>query len=113
MYVHRAVSAGPLVASPLGSETNIRYLCSPGILSSIWGLPNLGRNFGIISYTAFFGTTVFSYLYAFVAARHVATDETACAGVECWRSTFWISTSTSLLACCTALVLWRRWRHRV
>ncbi|KAH9901081.1 MFS general substrate transporter [Cubamyces lactineus] len=102
---------------PLSVGTGIAYGCTftvlPGILSSIWGLPNLGRNFGIISYTAFLGTTIFSYLYAFVAARHVAPDENACVGVECWRSTFWIGTSTSLLACCAALVLWRRWRHRV
>ncbi len=83
------------------------------MLSSIWGLPNLGRNFGIISYTAFVGTTVFSYIYAFVAARHVAPGENACAGVQCWRATFWVGTATSLLACGAALFLWRRWRHRV
>ncbi|KAL7283517.1 hypothetical protein ACG7TL_002950 [Trametes sanguinea] len=85
----------------------------PGVLSSIWGLPNLGRNFGIISYTAFFGTTIFSYIYAFIAERHVPPGDNACIGVECWQSTFWISTATSLVACCSALILWRKWRHRV
>ncbi len=86
---------------------------SPGILSSIWGLANLGRNFGIISYTAFVGTTVFSYLYAFVAARHVAPGETACTGAACWRSTFWIGTATEAVAFGASFVLWRRWRARV
>ncbi|KAI0780778.1 MFS general substrate transporter [Trametes elegans] len=102
---------------PLSVGTGIAYGATftvlPGILSSIWGLQNLGRNFGIISYTAFVGTPIFSYLYAFVAARHVAPDEAACMGVQCWRATFWISIATSLLACGAALVLWRRWRHRV
>ncbi|KAI8998501.1 MFS general substrate transporter [Trametes punicea] len=102
---------------PLSVGTGVAYGSTftilPGILSSIWGLPNLGRNFGIISYAAFVGTTLFSYMYAFVAARHVAPGENACIGVECWRSTFWISTVTCLLAGCASLVLWRRWRHRV
>ena len=87
--------------------------CSPGVLSSIWGLKNLARNFGIVSYTAFVGTTIYSYLYAFVAARHVAPSETACMGKACWRTTFWISTGTSVVAFCAAFVLWRRWRARV
>ena len=83
------------------------------MLSSIYGLDNLGRNFGIISYTAFVGTTVFSYLYAFVADRHVAPGADACAGVECWRATFWTAVGTSLVACAAAVVLWQRWRARV
>ncbi|KAI0636820.1 MFS general substrate transporter [Trametes polyzona] len=102
---------------PLSVGTGIAYGATftvlPGVLSSIWGLPNLGRNFGIISYTAFVGTTVFSYIYAFVAARHVPPGENACVGVECWRATFWVSTATSLLACGAAVVLWRRWKDRV
>ncbi|KAI0831467.1 MFS general substrate transporter [Trametes gibbosa] len=102
---------------PLSVGTGIAYGATftvlPGILSSIWGLPNLGRNFGIISYAAFVGTPIFSYLYALVAARHVPPGQTACTGVQCWRATFWIGTATSLLACGAAAVLWRRWRHRV
>ncbi|TBU65667.1 MFS general substrate transporter [Dichomitus squalens] len=85
----------------------------PGILSSIWGLNNLGRNFGYISYAAFIGTTVFSYLYAFIAARHVPPGETACKGVRCWQSTFWISVGMAIVACIVSFVLWRRWRARV
>ncbi|KAH9857031.1 MFS general substrate transporter [Lenzites betulinus] len=102
---------------PLSVGTGIAYGATftvlPGIMSSIWGLPNLGRNFGIISYAAFVGTPVFSYLYALVAARHVAPGETACTGVQCWRATFSIGAATSLLACGAGVVLWRRWRHRV
>ncbi|TFK86903.1 MFS general substrate transporter [Polyporus arcularius HHB13444] len=102
---------------PLSVGTGFAYGSTftvlPGILSSIWGLKHLARNFGITSYTAFAGTTIFSYLYAFVAARHVAPSETACIGKECWRSTFWISTATTAIAFCAAFVLWRQWRARV
>ncbi|KAI0720940.1 major facilitator superfamily domain-containing protein [Cerioporus squamosus] len=102
---------------PLSVGTGFAYGSTftvlPGILSSIWGLKNLARNFGITSYTAFAGTTIFSYLYAFIAARHVAPSETACIGKECWRSTFWISTATTTIAFCAAFVLWRQWRARV
>ena len=85
----------------------------PGVLSSIYGLGNLARNFGIISYTAFVGTTIFSYLYAFIAAQHVSPGETACTGLQCWRLTFWISVATSIVACCASFLLWRTWRARV
>ncbi|CDO72862.1 hypothetical protein BN946_scf185002.g47 [Trametes cinnabarina] len=97
----------------IGIAYGSTFTVLPGILSSIWGLPNLGRNFGIISYTAFVGTTIFSYIYAFIAARHVPPGENACVGTECWRTTFWASTAASLVACCAALVLWKKWRHRV
>ncbi|KAI9065126.1 MFS general substrate transporter [Trametes sanguinea] len=97
----------------IGIAYGSTFTVLPGVLSSIWGLPNLGRNFGIISYTAFVGTTIFSYLYAFIAERHVPPGENACIGVGCWQSTFWISAATSLVACCSALVLWKKWKHRV
>ncbi|KAI1794508.1 MFS general substrate transporter [Ganoderma leucocontextum] len=102
---------------PLSVGTGIAYGSTftilPGILSSIWGLNNLGRNFGYISYAAFVGTTVFSYLYAFIASRHVAPGQAACDGVKCWQSTFGIGIGTSLLACFASFVLWRRWKARV
>ena len=82
-------------------------------MSSIWGLNHLGRNFGYISYAAFVGTTVFSYLYAFIASRHVVPGQAACDGVKCWQSTFGISIGTSLLACFAAFVLWKQWKARV
>ena len=87
--------------------------CRPGILSSIWGLNNLGRNFGYISYAAFVGTTAFSYLYASIASRHVTPGQPACDGVKCWQSTFGIGIGTSPLACFASFVLWRRWEARV
>ncbi|TFY65489.1 hypothetical protein EVJ58_g1957 [Rhodofomes roseus] len=85
----------------------------PSILSSIWGAPNQGRNFGFVSYTCFFGTTAFSYLYAFVADSHTAPGEGACHGIQCWQTTFWLGSAASLLATCFAIVLWRKWRSRV
>jgi len=85
----------------------------PSIVSSIWGAPNQGRNFGFISYTCFFGTTAFSYLYAFVADSHTAPGDGVCHGVQCWETTFWLSSAASLLATGFAAVLWRKWRSRV
>ncbi|KAH9934659.1 MFS general substrate transporter [Fomitopsis serialis] len=85
----------------------------PSILSSIWGAPNQGRNFGFVSYTCFFGTATFSYLYAFVADSHTAPGEGVCHGVQCWETTFWLSSAASLLATGFAAVLWRKWNSRV
>ena len=88
------------------------FTALPGIVSSVWGLSNLGRNFGIITYAPFIGTPFFSYLYAFVSASH-ATDGEVCKGTQCWRLTFAVTTIASLSAFVVSIVLWRRWKGRV
>lgn len=84
----------------------------PGIVSSIWGSCDFGRNFGMITYAPFIGTPLFSYLYAFVSA-HNNVGGGVCTGVTCWSLTFWVGTSTSLLAFVTSIFLWRRWKELV
>ncbi|OCH95034.1 MFS general substrate transporter [Obba rivulosa] len=96
-----------------GSVYGTIFTLLPSIMASIWGLPNLGRNFGIISYAAFIGTPIFSYLYAFVVARHTTPGGRACEGVQCWKLTFGLSVGTTLIATCLTILLWRRWRSRV
>lgn len=91
----------------------LTVLCRPSILSSIWGAPNQGRNFGFVSYACFCGTTAFSYLYAFVADSHTTAGEDVCRGPQCWQTTFWLSSAASLLAIFFTGVLWRKWRSRV
>lgn len=96
-----------------GIVYGLSFTIVPGILSSIWGLPNLGRNFGIVSYAPFVGTTAFSYLYAFVSARQTTPEQTTCEGVQCWTATFWLCTALAVVAASLASILWRRWRGRV
>ncbi|CAL1704917.1 unnamed protein product [Somion occarium] len=97
----------------IGIVYGTTFTILPSILSSIWGLPNLGRNFGIISYAPFVGTTLFSYLYAFVAAAFTSPSEDTCSGVICWRLTFWLSTMLAVAAAGGSLILWRKWSGRV
>jgi hypothetical protein len=85
---------------------------SPSIVSSVWGFKNLGRNFGILMYAPFTGTPMFSYFYAFVSQSH-AQGQGMCRGPECWQSTFYLTTVTSLLAVAIAATLWRQWRGRL
>lgn len=96
----------------------------PGILTSIWGPQNLGRNFGVISYAFFFGTSLFSYLYAFVSEQHTGHGGTEdvcegkdcanlCVGTQCWEATFAVGISMLVLAAGGAGVLWRAWRGRI
>ncbi|KZT11258.1 MFS general substrate transporter [Laetiporus sulphureus 93-53] len=102
---------------PLSVSTGIAngtvFTMLPSILSSIWGSPNQGRNFGFVSYTCFFGTTAFAYLYAFVADSHTASDDGVCHGAQCWRLTFWLSAVAALLSTCFSFLLWRKWKARV
>ncbi|KAF8552588.1 MFS general substrate transporter [Imleria badia] len=87
----------------------------PSLLSSIWGFPNLGRNYGILFYVPFFGTPTFSYLYAFISDAHVSgsNQDGVCRGPGCWTLTFEVSTLAAALACGTSVYLWRAWKGRV
>ena len=84
---------------------------SPGILSSIWGIRNLGRNFGVLALSPLLGTPPFSLLYSYVAASH--TDGGICEGVRCWQLTFWINAGCAVTALGLSLLLWNRWKDRV
>ena len=84
---------------------------SPGILSSIWGIQNLGRNFGVFVFSPLIGTPAFSLLYSCIAAGH--TNGGICEGVHCWRLTFWIIAGCGVVAFSLSLLLWRRWKDRV
>ncbi|KAH8117341.1 MFS general substrate transporter [Phellopilus nigrolimitatus] len=89
------------------------FTALPGIVSGVWGLPNLGRNFGIITYAPFLGTPLFSYLYAFVTAAHTSESEGVCTGARCWRLTFGISIAAATTSLLVSVGLWKRWKGRV
>lgn len=84
----------------------------PSLLSSVWGIENLARNFGVLIYAPFIGTPAFSYLYAFNAASH-SNDGVICKGVECWSTTFSWYTAVAIIACGVTGYLWRSWRDQV
>ena len=122
LWVVRYVTCYFVIASHLFADfagsigTGVAYgaffTALPGIISSVSGLPNLGRNFGIITYAPFLGTPIFSYLYAFIAAAH-ADESGICTGTSCWRSTFGISIGAAVLSVILSVVLWKRWKGRV
>lgn len=90
-----------------GSVFNI----APGILSSIWGMQNLGRNFGVLVLSPLLGTPAFSLLYSYVAASHSGGG--MCEGTRCWRLTFCVVAGFGVVAFALSLLLWRRWKDRV
>ncbi|KIJ16691.1 hypothetical protein PAXINDRAFT_168186 [Paxillus involutus ATCC 200175] len=114
----------------LSTSVGVAYGCTwtvlPSIVSSVWGISNLGRNFGIMMYAPFLGTPIFSYLYAFVAAAHSpvpvveggtggAEDGAAelCRGPQCWLLTFEVSAVVTAAAFGVTLYLWRVWKWKV
>jgi hypothetical protein len=84
----------------------------PSIVSCVWGKKDSGRNFGLITYAPFFGTPLFSYLYAFVSA-HNSVGGGVCIGVTCWSLTFWVCTGASLLSFVASILLGQRWKGLV
>ncbi|KAF7304808.1 MFS general substrate transporter [Mycena kentingensis (nom. inval.)] len=97
----------------LSAGTGIAYGATftvlPSIISAIWGAKNQGRNFGIVVFAPLTGTTIFSYLFAFVVKRNTSEDE-ICRGSGCWRITFGVAAALQLVAVALSLLLWRRWR---
>ncbi|KAE9399257.1 MFS general substrate transporter [Gymnopus androsaceus JB14] len=83
----------------------------PGVTCSIWGIRNLARNFGVITYSPFIGTTLYSYVYALIVARHTP-EGMACQGRICWESTFYFCLGTSLASLGITAILWRNWSGR-
>ncbi|KAG1756522.1 MFS general substrate transporter [Suillus paluster] len=84
----------------------------PSLVSSVWGIENLGRNFGILTYAPFLGAPAFSYFYAFNAASH-SSNGGVCKGIECWIMTFSWNTAIAFAACGVTIYLWRTWRNQV
>ncbi|KAH7889317.1 MFS general substrate transporter [Phlebopus sp. FC_14] len=96
-----------------GTAYGCAFTVLPSLVSSVWGIENLGRNYGIITYAPFLGTPAFSYLYAFVAAGHSPAEGSVCKGVECWQLTFEVSTVATIVALGATLYLWRVWKGKV
>jgi len=96
----------------IGVSYGAVFTVLPSIVSAIWGMSDLGRNFGIITYAPFLGTPLFSYLYAFVSASN-SGGKNICEGVVCWQMTFWISAGTSILSFLGSIVLWTIWKGRL
>ena len=100
-----------MCASPHYPLCVLNDFSSPGILSSIWGIQNIGRNFGVLALAPLLGTPPFSFLYSYVAASH--TDIGICEGIRCWQLTFWINAGSASIALGLSLLLWSRWRDRL
>jgi len=83
----------------------------PGILASIWGIRNTGRNFGVLALSPLLGTPPFSLLYSYVSMSH--TDGGICEGIRCWQLTFWVNAGCGIIALALSLLLWNRWKDRV
>lgn len=84
----------------------------PSIISSVWGMENLGRNFGLLLYAPFIGTPSFSYLYAFVSDVH-SQGASICVGHNCWQLTFWVTFTTSICGFFISVILWHAWKGLV
>ncbi|KAF9483901.1 MFS general substrate transporter [Pholiota conissans] len=96
-----------------GLSYSATFTVIPSLLSSLWGLQHLGRNFGFMMYAPFTGTPIFSYIYASISASHTEVGETICKGRSCWELTFSFSIITSIFSILISFMLWKRWRNKI
>jgi len=83
----------------------------PSIVSVFWGSTNVARNFGLITYSPFLFTPVFSYLYAFLSASNA--DGSNCYGTQCTQTTFIVSSGATATAMLASFLLWKWWGAKV
>lgn len=108
-------SQGNLWALSIGTGLSYStvFTVLPGLISSLWGINNIGRNFGIMMYAPFTGTPLFSYMYALISASHKEEGETICRGRPCWQLTFYLAIVASCISLFNSIILWRRWRGKI
>ncbi|KAG8861188.1 putative monocarboxylate transporter mch1 [Tulasnella sp. 330] len=97
----------------VGVSYGLIWTVIPAIVKLAWGEPNLGRNFGMISYAPFVGTSLWTYLFAFNVERESQPDTQHCVGVKCWQMTFQACTALVAIVLLSLVGLWREWRGRV
>ncbi|KAG9127504.1 putative monocarboxylate transporter mch1 [Ceratobasidium sp. 392] len=102
----RSCGSLPVLSVGTGLAYGAVWAVVPSITGTVWGFPNLGRNFGIVSYAPFIGTPIFTYLYAYIG------DE-ACQGRSCWSNTFKVCAAATGVAFVGTTTLWKWWRDRV
>ncbi|KAH7107571.1 MFS general substrate transporter [Auriculariales sp. MPI-PUGE-AT-0066] len=85
----------------------------PGFTSAIFGSRDFARNFGFLTLSAFFGTPIFTYIYAMASQAHTEPDATVCRGKLCYMSTLLICVTCVGAALLVIAFLWRRWQSRV
>lgn len=99
-----------------GDPTFIVFYCRPTLVKSMWGSEHHGRNFGMVAYAPFFGTTLWTALFAYNVENHKMNPGTGterCVGTKCWRATFQVCFAVLLVALISVSGLWRRWRATV
>ncbi|KAF8902028.1 major facilitator superfamily domain-containing protein [Gymnopilus junonius] len=80
------------------------------LISSLWGIQDLGRNFGVMMYAPFTGTPLFSYVYALVSVSHTNNGAGVCEGRSCWDLTMSLCVIACIISLVLSFVLWKRWR---
>jgi MFS family permease len=108
-YIVKTQTTAWILSIGVGTSYGAIFAIMPSIVSAIWGMENLGRNFGILMTAPLVGTSLFSYLYAFVSESHTTADG-VCAGRLCWLLTFQIGAAMSFISFALTVVLWFRWR---
>ena len=79
----------------------------------IWGEANFGRNFGMMAYAPFVGTSLWTYLFAFNVDRESGGGKEICMGKKGWSVTFEVCSTVLLLTMISIVGLWRRWHSTV
>ncbi|KAG8996899.1 putative monocarboxylate transporter mch1 [Tulasnella sp. JGI-2019a] len=97
----------------VGASYGLVWTVIPAIVKLVWGEANLGRNFGMISYAPFVGTSLWTCLFAVNVERASEPDAVRCVGVRCWRTTFQVCTVAVAVVSVSLVGLWRQWRGRV
>lgn len=98
------------------------FSLAPSIVGKVWGVEQFGRNWGLLSLSPALGSCLLNLLYSLVYDAHRREQEIGqagklpsdalCHGVECFRTTFGITTFVSAAGCIGVVILWQVWNRR-
>lgn len=104
----------------MGTGYGALYSLMPLIITVIWGVENVGSNWGVVAsvpaLSALLWGNVYSSVYQWGAASsQAASKELLCHGSQCYVPTFFAMAASGCIGCVFLLLAWKGkdgWSHR-
>ncbi|TPX08867.1 uncharacterized protein E0L32_009685 [Thyridium curvatum] len=109
-----------IVSGLVGAGYGAVFSLTPIIITVIWGVENVGTNWGIVAMFPALGSTIWGLIYSAVyqavarspapadgggpSSSHDEDEDLFCYGTRCYAPTFWAMTLSVWIAC--GLILW-------
>lgn len=97
-----------IISSMFGTGYGAIFNLTPVIISVVWGVENFGTNWGIVAIAPAGGVAVWNVVYSVIYQAGVKdANDGLCHGLDCYASTFWAMSVSTIAACAILIYAWR------